>query len=115
MYKCFLVTGFLCFLFSAFSQKITLTNSSTKSARKGYFNWTVFVNADETALNSIDHVEYLLDPSFRVPQVNSADRNSKFGYKATGWGEFSIKGKVYFKDKKKTPMDLTYWLSLSKK
>lgn len=108
---------FFCLLFmlATSAQKISLNNTYSASFKKGYFDWTVFVNADAATLNSIDHVEYLLDPSFPKPQVSSNNRNTNFGYKANGWGEFEIKAKVFFKDKRKAVLYLTYWLSLKPK
>lgn len=112
MFKFVLLSFCICIAFVSAAQKISLNNTYTPSAKRGYFDWTVFINADAATLNSIDHVEYLLDPNFSKPQVSSSNRNTNFGYKANGWGEFQIKAKVFFKDKTKAVMYLTYWLTL---
>lgn len=113
MSKYFYIFLFILLWGSVAAQNPSIVNTCTKSnVRKGFYNWTIYVSANESILNDIDHIEYLLDPTFRNPLVLSYDRQSKFSYKAVGWGEFEIKGTIYFKDKTK-PVNLTHWLSLN--
>ena len=98
----------------AFSQQIAINNTASLSGRSGYYNWTVFVAADDATLNSIDHVDYLLHPTFPNPQVSSNNRSSKFSYSSTGWGEFEIKVKIVFKNGR-APEYISYWLRLQSK
>ena len=98
---------------SAFAQTISLDNTATASKKRGYYNWVVFVKATDSVLNTIDHVEYLLHPTFPKPEVSSYNRADKFNYSSSGWGEFEIKAKVVFKNKKY--LYLTHWLKLQSK
>src|SRR6266536_4759197 len=89
------------FLFFGFADaQVTVSNTFSASTKAGYYNWTVFVQADDATLNTIDHVEYLLDPTFPNPQVSSFNRATKFSYSSTGWGEFDIKVKIVFKNRR---------------
>ena len=108
----FLVFAFTGLFIYGSAQNIRAANTSHPSAKKGYFDWTVFIQSDNTTLNSIDHVEYLLHPSFPNPQVTSYDKANNFSYSASGWGEFEIKIKVVFKDPNRTPLYITHWLAL---
>ncbi len=114
-----LYRNFLLFLLIIISpvtvaQQIAINNTSSLSGRSGYYNWTVFVQADYATLNNIDHVEYLLHPTFPNPQVSSNNRNINFGFSSTGWGEFEIKVKVVFKNRQ-PPQYISYWLRLQSK
>lgn len=96
-------TYLLCFilLFSCYADaQITVNNTYSASRKAGYYNWTIFVQANDATLNTIDHVEYLLDPTFPTPQVSSSNRRNNFSYSSTGWGEFDIKVKVVFKNRR---------------
>jgi transcription initiation factor IIF auxiliary subunit len=94
--------------------QIAIDNTSSLSGKSGYYNWTVFVQADDVTLNNIDHVEYLLHPTFSNPQVSSNNRSTNFSYTSTGWGEFEIKVKIVFKNRQ-PPQYISYWLRLQSK
>ncbi len=108
----FLVLTFTSLFIYGSAQNIKATNTSQPSAKKGYYDWTVFIQSDASTLNSIEHVEYLLHSTFTNPQVSSYDRKSNFSYSTSGWGEFEIKIKVVFKDKNKGALYMTHWLVL---
>ena len=97
---------------AVFSQEIKISNTSSATQKKGYYKWTIFVVATAAILNTIEHVEYLLDPTFPNPQVSIYDKDHNFSYSATGWGEFEIKVKIVFKDKQKPFQYYNYWLQL---
>ena len=97
-----------------YKSQITINNTASLSGKSGYYNWTVFVQADDAALNNIDHVEYLLHPTFSNPQVSSNNRSTNFSYTSTGWGEFEIKVKIVFKNRQ-PPQYISYWLRLQSK
>lgn len=115
MIKHFNLIILLLFASSITAQDIKVDNTASLSRKRGYYNWTVFIRADEATLNSIDYVEYLLHPTFVTPQVNSYNKRTNFGYSANGWGEFEIKSKILFKDKTKPPRYITHWLKLQSK
>lgn len=100
----------VCVSLTAFAQKAALDNTAKPAQQKGYHTWTVFVKANDPVLNAIDHVEYLLDPTFPKPQVAVYERNNNFSYTATGWSGFEIKAKVVYKNK--TSEYIKYWLKL---
>lgn len=94
---------------------IRFNNYAKRTGKKGkyaYFRWKVFVDEDENTLDNIESVEYLLHPTFPVPDQVRSDRDSKFALETSGWGEFDILITVNFKDGRKE--DLRYRLDLSK-
>ncbi|MBC7686991.1 MAG: hypothetical protein H7211_02305 [Aquabacterium sp.] len=99
------------YAFSIAAQNITVDNTATPGSN-GNYNWTVFIKTDAATLNSIDRVEYLLNPTFANPQVSSNNKATNFGYSAKGGGEFQIKAKVIFKDSRRQPALITYWIRL---
>ena len=52
--------------------------------------------ADE--LNSIDHVMYILHPTFHQPVREIDNRQTKFRLDTFGWGTFTIQAKAVYKD-----------------
>lgn len=105
------------FLFATIlnAQNISIDNTAVPSRASGSYDWKVFIRSDEATLNTIDHVEYLLNPTFANPQVSSNNRATNFAYSAKGGGEFEIKARVFFRDTRKKPTIITYWLRLQSK
>ena len=81
--------------------KITTRNSATYAA-KDRWDWTVFMEADDETLNQIECVEYTLHPTFPDPVQKVCNKGSVSGkgffLNANGWGTFTVKMKVIFKD-----------------
>ena len=80
---------------------IRFNNYAKAAGKKGkynYFRWKVFVDEDKNTLDKIDSVEYLLHPTFPIPDQVGSDRDSKFALETSGWGEFDILITVNFKD-----------------
>lgn len=77
-----------------------------------WYEWMVFVDEDESTLNRIDHVEYLLHPTFPNPRRVVYDASSKFELRSSGWGMFNLKVRIYYKDG--TQEDTTYFLDFKK-
>jgi hypothetical protein len=81
--------------------KITTNNSATY-AGKDRWNWTVFIEADDQTLNQIECVEYRLHPTFPDPVQKVCAKGSESGkgffLTANGWGTFTVKLQVIFKD-----------------
>ena len=81
--------------------EITTKNSATY-AGKDRWNWTVFIEADDQTLNQIKCVEYILHPTFPDPVQKVCNKGSEpgkgFFLNANGWGTFTVKMKVIFKD-----------------
>ncbi len=107
------VVGLLVVLFVSntlsVEQKIKLANTSTYTG-PGRWDWTVFVVADQSALDSISHVQYTLHPTFPEPKRIVRTRENDFALSASGWGEFEIRARVLFKDS--TVVAVEHWLNL---
>jgi len=94
---------------------IRFDNYAKKIGKRGeydWYEWMVFVDEDEETLNKIDHVEYLLHPTFPKPRRLVFDRNAKFALISNGWGQFNLKMRITFKDG--TQRDTSYYLDLHK-
>ena len=75
------------------------------------WRWTVFVTAPAPILAQIDCVQYTLHPTFPAPiqQVcRTEDGRYPFGLTATGWGVFTLRVLVRFKNG--TTQELTHLL-----
>ena len=75
-----------------------------------WWSWSVWLEAPEEVLDSVDSVEYTLHRSFPKPVRKVNDRPSKFKLKTGGWGTFSIYAEVFCKDG--TAVKLTHDLEL---
>jgi len=78
-----------------------------------WYEWEVFVNENEETLGKIDHVEYLLHPTFPNPRRVANEKESKFAIRTSGWGEFTVKATITFKDG--TKEKVSYELDFDKK
>lgn len=63
-----------------------------------WWKWSVWIEGPEEELDQIDHVVYILHPTFPNPVRTCSDRASKFRLDAFGWGTFRIYAKVISKD-----------------
>jgi pYEATS domain-containing protein involved in immunity len=81
---------------------ISADNVAKKSKIKNdYWDWTLFVKAPEDVLEQIAYVEYTLHPTFPNPVRIVNQRGSgpyAFPLTTSGWGTFTVKVKVYYKD-----------------
>ena len=71
---------------------LTADNVATK-VREGAWNWTIFLQGPEDALNQIRCVEYTLHPSFPEPVVTVCQKGSAsraFALSGSGWGTFEV-------------------------
>jgi len=117
--KCMIVSLLLMFQFIAVSAQVKLkVNNSWKrqTGKQGYYSWTIYLDENPAVLNAIKYVEYLLHPTFRYPlqKVENLQKYPRFSYTATGWGEFTVKVKVVFKDPSKKPVLIDHWLKLGR-
>ena len=74
------------------------SKSTEKRDDREWYHWRVFVDENDSVLDSIDYVTYYLHPSFPVPVQTVFDRRSKFALDALGWGSFNISMTIFFKD-----------------
>jgi transcription initiation factor IIF auxiliary subunit len=91
------------------AQEIKVDNTA-KYVGNGRYDWTVFIVAEKAVLSRIQTVEYTLHPTFPNPVRKGIGPN--FSLTSNGWGEFSIKVKIVFKDKKEPPTVMNYRLKL---
>ena len=79
-----------------------------------YADWKVFLVADPAFLNSIRQVEYYLDPTFKIStRIIKADtKNPNFTLCSNGWGEFTLRIRIAFKDNRHAPLNEVYRLNL---
>jgi transcription initiation factor IIF auxiliary subunit len=95
------------------AQKITVTNDAQASGRKGYYKWAVYLSGHRDTLKKIDQVVYTLSSSFKNPvQPVTSIQSPIFKYCASGWGEFDIKVKIIFRDRRRPPFYLIHHLNL---
>lgn len=98
------------------SKSITVTNDAKPSSKKGYYDWVVYISGHADTLRKISHVVYTLHSSFKNPvQTVTYKQNNVFRYCTSGWGEFAIKAKIVFNDKKRKPLELKYQLNFRNK
>ena len=81
-------------------------------SRKGsrWFQWKVFVDAPSGELGSIEEVTYTLHPTFPNPIQIRKEKTNKFALESSGWGEFTIRADIHFRDGHEET--LTHWLNL---
>lgn len=66
--------------------------------RQDFWNWSVWVDAEDSELNAIESVEYTLHQTFHDPVRLITDRKSKFKLSTSGWGTFTIYAKIRKED-----------------
>jgi transcription initiation factor IIF auxiliary subunit len=77
-----------------------------------WWKWSVWIEASDDDLDGVDHVVYILHPSFPNPIRTVKDRASKFRLEMAGWGVFDVHAKVVSKNGQATklthPLTLCY-------
>ena len=77
------------------------------------WKWEAFLDDGGSGeLGQVDHVEYVLHPTFPNPIRKVNDPTGGFVLKTAGWGTFTVKAYVHGKDGKKKK--LTHLLELSR-
>lgn len=61
-------------------------------------NVRIYLEARDSGLDNIDHVEYELHPTFRQRIRSSNNRRGKFEITIWTWGYFSIQARLFMKD-----------------
>lgn len=98
------------------SQEIKFNNYAKLVGKRGdyeWFDWKIFVDVPKEVLKKIKYVEYELHKTFPDPVRRMKNPRNRFAIETSGWGEFSIPIKVFFKDGKES--EFKYHLDLSKK
>ncbi len=77
-----------------------------------YYRVTIFLDADTTELlDQVERVMYHLHPTFKNPDRESTDRDSRFELRTIAWGEFNMTADIYFKGKKE-PLTVERYINL---
>lgn len=82
------------------SLPITADNTSRR-VREDWWDWEVFIQGPEEALQQVQCVEYTLHPTFPRPVREMVDRGQgahAFPFSASGWGTFKIPIRVFLKN-----------------
>ncbi|GAB6910181.1 hypothetical protein JCM12296A_60390 [Desulfosarcina cetonica] len=81
---------------------ISASNVAQRSKnRSDYWDWTIFIKGPDDVLEKIEYVEYTLHPTFPNPVRIINERGYgpyAFPLSTSGWGTFTVKVKVYYKD-----------------
>jgi YEATS family/TIR domain len=91
------------------ANKIEVKQSS-KYCGNDWWEWSVWIEASTTVLNSIEYVEYKLHPTFTDRIQRRTNRDEKFRLDSSGWGEFMIDIEVGQQDGSK--FITRHWLTL---
>lgn len=76
-----------------------------------WWKWSIWLEGPAGDLDRVEHVEYILHPTFPQPVQMVKDRASNFRLDANGWGEFLIYANVHLKDGQVQKHE--HWLSLA--
>ena len=66
----------------------------SKYVGKGRWEWAVWLEGASDELDAVDHVFYILHPTFHNPVREIHDRSTKFRLDTSGWGTFTIHATV---------------------
>src|SRR5882762_2233761 len=75
-----------------------------KYVGKGRWEWAVWLEGAPDELDAVDHVFYILHPTFHNPVREIHDRNTKFRLDTSGWGTFTIHANAVLKNGAETPL-----------
>ena len=83
-----------------------------KEGKGSRYEWLVYVDEDESVLQHIESIEYLLHRTFSNPLQRRNDPKKRFALKSNGWGTFTIYITVFFKNG--TELKTSYYLDFKK-
>ena len=73
------------------TNSFTIGQSSKKRIDKDYYDWSIWIEEEETILRSIESVTYYLHETFPTPIREISNAKTKFKLKTAGWGTFEIR------------------------
>lgn len=71
-------------------------NNSWDYDKDERWDWSAYLTGAD--LPKVDHVEYILHPTFKKPLRKVTDPTDGFRMDASGWGRFELKAIVHLKD-----------------
>jgi transcription initiation factor IIF auxiliary subunit len=69
------------------------------------WQWSVWLTGSEEELDSVDHVMYILHPTFSKPVRQISDRATNFRLDTSGWGTFTLHLRIEHRDGHETSID----------
>ncbi len=66
------------------------------------WRWSVWLVGPNEILDQVRHVVYLLHPTFKEPVRPVSDRSTAFRLTSAGWGDFTIRARVFFESGEET-------------
>jgi transcription initiation factor IIF auxiliary subunit len=92
-----------------------VVSNTSRAVGDGRYDWTVSISGPRVAADQIQCVEYTLHPTFPNPVrrvcTRGKDVKHAFALSSNGWGEFTIKLRVTFRNG--TEQRLAYPLKLT--
>jgi transcription initiation factor IIF auxiliary subunit len=70
----------------------------------GWWQWAVWLDGAPKELDSVDHVIYILDPTFHNPVREVADRATNFRLDTSAWGSFTMHANIVHRDGHRTTL-----------
>lgn len=70
-----------------------------------YWRWSIWLDGTQEELDSIDHVMYILDPTFHNPVRHIGDRTTNFRLDTSSWGTFTLHANVVHRDGNETRLN----------
>ena len=89
-----------------------LVRKRRNRGERDWYQWIIFVDEDDSVLNTIEQVEYLLHPTFPSPRRRKRNREGKFALIMRGWGSFRTIVTINYVDGKQERVK--HYLNLSK-
>ena len=92
---------------------VTFRNYSMKTGTRhdmAWYEWCIFSPDSADVLENVREVEYQLHPSFADPIRRIDDLEHRFALFSSGWGEFTVRVKVAYKNG--TMESTNLWLTL---
>ena len=81
------------------SEQIRIVNDSQETpGKKGWYDWSIYLEVEPRIMDMIDKVWYHLHPTFPQPHVSVDDRTNGFRLKGTGCGEFIVTADIILKE-----------------
>jgi transcription initiation factor IIF auxiliary subunit len=73
-------------------------HQTSKQISERRWEWAISLDASEKVLDSIEKVVYHLHHTFREPVVEKINRSEKFELKTSGWGTFTVRIVIHYKN-----------------
>jgi hypothetical protein len=70
-------------------------------AGNDYWRWWAWIDAEQTELDEVKEVVWILHPSFKQSRVIATDRANNFRLQTAGWGTFLLRAEVVLRDGEK--------------